>query len=491
MQCQPDGSTSKMIRDDYSTKKSVINGFSDLYIAGDGVQKFVPFFYRSFRFIRMCIITKAEEIVLNNFQFIKTGYPLEVKGNFITVNNEWNQLWDISLRTLRSCMYETYMDCPYYEQLQYCMDTMLQMNYTYVISNDDRLARKAIEDFRCSILSDGMILCCAPSKINHVIPGFAFFWIFMIEEHFRHFGDISIIERYINVIEQVISYFSNHMTEESLVGDTGGWQFVDWVNGWERGSPISSPNELNVIYSMMFVKALKATAIMYEHTGCPDMSRKKQILSEKIIHSLFQYCYDEADGMFFDSPGKLKKSQHAQIWAVLAGVVTDQQAADIMNNTICNMQLHQVSYCMVYFLFRAMNKAGLYALTKSVWNKFLNLLPLNITTLPEDDIDQRSDCHAWSAVALYEFAIGGLGVSPDEAGYEIVRIQPQMLWLESCQGCVTTCKGVVNVSWRIKKGRFMINIDSEVSMNFHVILPSKSEFNYHNHNNIYLEENII
>ena len=43
---------------------------------------------------------------------------------------------DVSWRTLKSCTWETYMDCPYYEQLQYLGDTRLQCLITYMTTGD-------------------------------------------------------------------------------------------------------------------------------------------------------------------------------------------------------------------------------------------------------------------------------------------------------------------------------------------------------------------
>ena len=36
------------------------------------------------------------------------------------------------------CAHETYMDCPYYEQMMYVGDTRLEVLTTYAISRDDR-----------------------------------------------------------------------------------------------------------------------------------------------------------------------------------------------------------------------------------------------------------------------------------------------------------------------------------------------------------------
>ncbi len=71
----------------------------------------------------------AEPLALRALNYEETGYPLEVKTAVETSDPSLSAIWDISLRTLRHCMHETYMDCPFYEQLQYTMDTRSEILY--------------------------------------------------------------------------------------------------------------------------------------------------------------------------------------------------------------------------------------------------------------------------------------------------------------------------------------------------------------------------
>ena len=52
--------------------------------------------------------------------------------------------------------FETYMDTPYYEQLQYVGDTRVQALISLYVAGDDRLVRRAIEHFDVSRIPEGI-----------------------------------------------------------------------------------------------------------------------------------------------------------------------------------------------------------------------------------------------------------------------------------------------------------------------------------------------
>ena len=63
-------------------------------------------------------------------------------------------------------------------------DTRSQILYTYAVSADDRLARKAIDDFRRSQREDGLLNASYPNRNENVIPGFSIYYILMIHDLF-------------------------------------------------------------------------------------------------------------------------------------------------------------------------------------------------------------------------------------------------------------------------------------------------------------------
>jgi hypothetical protein len=57
----------------------------------------------------------------------------------ITDDPELSKIFEIGWRTARLCAMETYMDCPYYEQLQYIGDARIQALISLFNSGDEEL----------------------------------------------------------------------------------------------------------------------------------------------------------------------------------------------------------------------------------------------------------------------------------------------------------------------------------------------------------------
>jgi len=78
-----------------------------------------PFWFRTFRLLRLEITTTSTPVDLISFEAVQVNYPLAVKGSWREPGDAHSgAIWDVSIRTMRNCMFDGYSDCPFYEQLQ-------------------------------------------------------------------------------------------------------------------------------------------------------------------------------------------------------------------------------------------------------------------------------------------------------------------------------------------------------------------------------------
>ncbi|MCL2478627.1 MAG: hypothetical protein FWF22_03940 [Treponema sp.] len=436
-------------------------GVFDIYHPGGGKEVYKPFWFRTFRFIMIEVQTGAAVCEISIPLLTETRYPLEDKVQFESKASPWlKDVWEISLRTLQLCIHETYEDCPFYEQLQYAMDTRLEILYTYAISNDTSMAGRTIYDFHSSLLPEGITQSRFPSIFPQVIPLFSLYWVLMLKDYYMETGDLEYIRGFRHTMGGILDWFENRKREHGLVEGLDYWEFVDWSDEWylNRGIPTAVKKGPSSVNNMVYCYALDEASKLLELMGDYDESARLCGQADRIRRQLDTLCWSNEKQLYRDGPGfEEEYSQHAQIFAVLCGLAKDGQAKALMNRVMTDKSLVRCSFVMSYYLFRALEKAGLYELTDSLWDAWKMLPAMNLTTVPEKPgSTTRSDCHAWGSLLLNELPRKMLGVEPELPGYAAIRIEPKALYIGGIRGKAPTPFGDVEVEWKIDNGRFAI-----------------------------------
>jgi len=454
----------------------------DIYHPGgnpDIVQVFSPSWLRTFRYIKMVIHTADEPLSIYPLQLIETRYPLENKVTFNAPQKWVHDVWGMSLRTQELCMHESYEDCPYYEQLQYTMDTRLQILNTYAIDGELDLPRKTLHDFHTSMLPEGILLCRYPTRLPAVIPGFSLHWIFMLRDYYWQTADTKLIERYRPTMEAILAWFKRHGNEDGLVQDMPYWNYADWAAQWSdiAGTPRAALYGPSTIHNLTYAYTLGVAAELLQAIGHNEIALMYAREKTNILDAIDNYCWDEPRGLYREGPNYTGEyTQHAQVWAVLCGLATGERARRILQTAILDHTLIPCSFAMQFYLFRALEVAGMYNKTEQLWQLWRGLLTLDLSTIPEVPSKYtRSDCHAWGALLLYELPSKFLGVEPLEPGYKHISIRPQALFMEAMEGTVPTPHGPVYVKWSYNGGMFTIEGSTPVPTT--ITLPSGSKYN--------------
>jgi alpha-L-rhamnosidase len=451
----------------------ILNGYTDTYTVGgfgtiDSPETYEPFWFRTFRFVRLEIKTGNEPLLISNISYRETGYPLEVKTEAAASDPDFEGIWDISLRSLKRCMHETYEDCPFYEQLQYAMDTRSQILFTYMVSADDRMARRTIDDFHRSQRPDGMINCCYPSYGPNIIPSFSIYYMLMIHDHMMFFGDKELVRRYLPTVDGILEFFHRSLDERGLVSRIGGplgrhkfWSFIDWTSDWNKtmGVPDAILDGPITMESFLYVYALTHAAELAEFAGRPGVSDEYRQRATAVREAIQKHCIG-SNGLYQDGPGIDKYSQHCQAFAVLTDTADPSKVASIMQTALDDPSLTKSSVAFMFYMFRALEKAGLYHRTEELWKPWRDMLKENLTTCVENDTGKRSDCHAWGSLLLYELPAVILGVRPAKPGFKAVKVSPVPGYLSWANGNVVTPHGNISVSWKRTESDIIVDIDA-------------------------------
>jgi hypothetical protein len=452
---QPDNVKANIMRDDSLNGK--IMGYEDVYHPSGRNELYEPFWLRTFRFIRIEVHTEDQPLRIRRPWYRESAYPLQPQSS-VESSVPWvGPLWNISLRTLQLCMHETYEDCPYYEQMQFIMDTRLQALFTYSVGGDIGLVRKALEDFHSSLLPEGITQDRFPGAVLQIIPSFSLHFIFMLYDYYCYTGDKDLIKRYRPTVDAILDWFDRKVGTLGLVERIGYWEYIDWVKEWgEWGEPSAGKEGPSTIHNLVYACALQTGALLNAATGRGQVGEEYEERAARVLSVIEHLCWSEEQGMYREGPAFEEYSQHAQLWAVLTGLCQGDKAKSVLSRALDDPRVLKCSFSMAFFLFRALEKAGLYERTADLLKEWIDLLPLKLTTLPETPWEPRSDCHAWSALPLYEMTHCILGVKGANPGWTELLIEPHTLDLPEMKGEIYTPIGVVSIAWRLTETSFTI-----------------------------------
>lgn len=398
------GKPYKAVRDDAS---GYIDGVYDEYFVG-GDTVYEPFRFRTFRFVQVTVETADEPLTILPQPYIETAYPLvnSKKPKFSDPKKE--KLYDVAFRTLQLCAHDTYEDCPYYEQLMYACDTRLEMLFTYAATDDVELPRQAIRLFGASLQNNGLTQARFPSREEQTIPMFALHFVLMLEDYVNHTGDLDFIRPYIPAAERIVETFLSKRCESGLIAPQGYWDYFDWTEAWAAKNIANTPTAVvdgeSALQNLFFVYAVQSLCRLLPRFNRESLAGYYQGECEAILKTVEETCFDPARGLYKEGPRTEEYSQHTQIYAVLTGLAEGDKARNMMEKALEDKSLIPCSFMQRYYLFRALEKTGMYERTETLWQDWQDFIDLHCTTFPETPFDPRSDCHAWSALPLWEFA---------------------------------------------------------------------------------------
>jgi alpha-L-rhamnosidase len=332
---------------------------------------------------------------------------------------------------------------------------LIQALTIFRLTGDVRLWKRAVLDFNASRLPMGLTQSRYPSCQVQVIPTFSLVYINMIEEYLLHTGDSQTVRRCLRGLEQIVDWFTDHLTADEALGILPWWNFVDWTREWPGGDPsgMTSAEPHNKkpssTHNFLFASAMQSLSRIYQWLGEREKSAQMNKRAEGLLGVIGKIFRDPQTGLFIENPDSDVCSEHANVLAILTDAVPPDEQCEIAKSLDGQAPLIRCGYQFEFYLARALSKTGRNDLMVNRLNHWQKVFDLHLVTTPERRLEEgavsRSDNHAWSAWTPHWMLSEVLGVQPVTPGFKEIRICPDLGGLAFAEGDMPLPTGVLRL----------------------------------------------
>ena len=438
---------------------------------------------RGFRYMVVRIFNPADtkiNVTLHSIAGYEAIYPAKKQGCFQCSDKLFEQIYNLSARTVNLCMEDTYTDCPWRERSQWVGDAQPEAIVNYYCFGAWELSKKAVLEFTSGNTQDGWIPGVCPGKRASNLPTWGMRIPVIVWEYYLFTGDFETLKNAYPGVKKQMEWLLKHTDSDGFFDIKTGWNFVDWTSLDDRFADGAVQGWLyeSLIYSEKIASALGDRQQAHQYRKYAD-SLKKKIATfywSKEKQAFKKYRKNSSAKPLAASENII--GQHENFLFNLLEIGSEDQRKLAMNNIagICGMYLPNLGdYQSAFIPEHHGNYVGeevikigspfwsFYAILSLIKSKkykeALNyirtcwgiMLEFDATGCWEMWDRHTSFCHGWSAAPGMILPAYAGGIRPIEPGFKKFLVEIVLCDFEWVKADVPTPYGIISVSWNMKK----------------------------------------
>lgn len=384
--------------------------FSITYIAGAGENEYTNYMLRfGCRYLE---IWSEEPIDVKSIAIIPQVYPAKFKA-FTAKTEQDKGIYELCLNSLRLCMMEHYVDCPWREQCLYAFDSRNQMLCGYYAFEDGNFdyARANLLLMSKDKHAGGLMSICYPCGLDFSIPSFSLYYALSVKEYIEHSGDVSIVKEVYPRIREFMDAMLAQKKDGLIYRFEGenNWNFYDWSphsEGTLHDADVVIPDAQINILVIMALNAVKRICQL------GDIEYPYGNVDKELTENVIKAFYNEEKQAFTVTKDGDEYVELVNALAVAFGIV-DGEKAEIICEKIADGALIASSLSMKCFTYDALLKVNEEKYRDFVLSEIRRDYQLMIdsgSSAAWETIDGAaafdnagSLCHGWSAIPVYYY----------------------------------------------------------------------------------------
>ncbi len=377
--------------------------YEEIWTLSNGECTYENYEYKAFRYVE--ILSGEAEII--SLEVLARHYPFD--ENFCVLESDDKTLVDIfniCKNAVKWCSQEGFLDCPTREKGQYLGDTFVIAHSQLILTGDNSLLRKAIDDFaKTSCICKGLMAVSSSSLMQEIADYSLIFGELLLLDY-KFSGDKEFLKKYYDTFKNIILYFRQFENKQGLLCEVNEKSnLVDWpINlrdeyDFSLTNPVTSPEPHNVI-NAYYIGAIKTLNEIENILGF-DISFDSEMLTASFNKAFF-------DGKLYrDREMSCHSSLHSNALPLYFGLVPDDAKEDIIDFIM--KKGFSCGVYISYFVLKALTRNGK---LKEAYELIVNDSEHGWVNMLREDAsccfeawgkEQKSNtslCHAWASAPV-------------------------------------------------------------------------------------------
>ena len=441
------------------------------YTTREGLNKYTSLKRRGGRYVFITLSNFTEPVKIRHFNLIESTYPVNYIGKFRCSDQLLDKVWDISARTMKLCMEDTYTDCPTYEQTFWVGDSRNEGLFGFPLFGATDIATRGIVLAAQGMDISPIAACQGPNNWDVHLPAWSFLWGISVWDYYWYSGDTEFVKK---VFPDVIK---NIKGAESLLNEDGlfsgpFWNMFDWSGADQK-------HDVVIHNTMFMVGAIDAALKVSEVIDDSSQDEWLKSLRKQLVDKINSLWDDEKksypDAIWEDGTISPSICTQTSFLSILYDIVEEKNYSAALENTL-NPREEMVKIGSPFaflYLYETLDKIGAeQEIIDFIYRDYLPMVYDGETTVRERlgaGNSHRSRSHAWSSSPNLFLNKIITGIKQTEAASKAFDISPGIMnGITWADGTVATPYGPLSVHWKIEGENLKVNIKApkEIEITF-------------------------
>lgn len=337
--------------------------YTEEWILSGGCDTLDWFDYKSFRYAEL-ILPDGVEIL--DCKLTARHYPFSLRTSLkpkYLGDEKIEKVWKYAINSQKYGAQEVILDCMEREKGFYVGDGCYTVLAHSILTGEDDIARKLIEDaFHSTFITEGMVTCLGCSFMQEIAE-YPLMLVYFILWHYRVFGDREYLAQvYPKAMALVETYRRNYENEDGLVAIHDKWSVVEWPANFRDGYDVNIAegdkcDTVHISDCAYYIEAVHTLNLISEILGMPKYR------DEAPMRAAFNAAlYNPEAGMYRDSVETEHISLVGNIFAYAFMLSDDPRFYENMERVIEERGIRAVSMFTSFPMMIGLVRRGRYDL---------------------------------------------------------------------------------------------------------------------------------